>query len=67
MQPCNEWWEEYIMYFATQGWLTLSMCNDVAFGCTTALGSASLAVADTSTNFEDLTCSHAMNGGKNKF
>ena len=66
MQPCNEWCEEYIMYFATQGWLTLSMCNYVAFGCTTALGSASLAVADISTDFEDLAYNHAMDVVKNK-
>jgi len=42
------------------------MCKYIAFGCTTALGSASLAVADISTDFEDLAYNHAMDVVKNK-
>ena len=48
------------------GWLTLSMCKYIAFGCTTALGSASFAVADISTAFEDLACNHVMDIVMNK-
>ena len=44
----------------------MSMCKCVAFGCTTVLGSASLAVANISTDFEDLACNHAMDVVKNK-
>jgi len=48
------------------GWLTLSMCKCVAVGCTTALGNASLTVADISTAFENLACNHVMDVVKNK-
>ena len=45
------------------------MCKHVAFGCTAVLGSASLAlaVADISTDFEDLVCNHAMDVVKKNY
>ena len=48
------------MHLVTQDGSALSMCKYIAVGCTTALGSASFAVADISTAFEDLACNHAM-------
>ena len=42
------------------------MCKYVAFGYTAEMGSASLAVANISPDFEDLACNHAMDVVKNK-
>ena len=48
------------------GLVDMAMCKYIAFGCTTDLGSASFAVANISTDFEDLPCNHAMDTVKNK-
>ena len=74
MQPCSGCCEQEVVTFKSECsqlhecilWLALSMCKYIAFGCTTVLGSASLAVANICTDFEDLVCNHAVDAVKKK-